>query len=135
VLDHTAIMTVIRRKRLENKVAATSWRKTFERLTIGFTAPERRYGMGIGAVMLTAMFILAGGGIPYLPWIGVPVIGAVLGLITAAYAEKISPVAGEEVMAGEALGMSLDEVMREIVIPNGRPGLMQKLNQRKVKFK
>ncbi|MBP2638345.1 MAG: hypothetical protein H6Q72_4252 [Firmicutes bacterium] len=135
VLDHTAIMTVIRRKRLENKVAATGWRKAVERLTVGFTAPERRYGMGVGAVMLTAMFILAGGGIPYLPWIGVPVIGAVLGLITAAYAEKISPVAGEEVMAGEALGMSLDEVMREIVLPNGRPGLMQKLNQRKVKFK
>jgi hypothetical protein len=134
-LDHTAIMTVIRRKRLEKKVPVTGWRKVVERLTVGFTAPERRYGMGVGAVMLTAMFILSGGGIPYLPWIGVPVIGALLGLVTAAYSEKISPIASEEVMAGEALGMSLDDVMREIVIPSGRPGLMQKLNQRKVKFK
>ncbi len=134
-LDHTAIMTVIRRKRLAKKVPLAGWRKLVERITITFTAPERRYGMGIGAVMLTAMFILSGGGIPYLPWIGVPVIGAMLGLITAAYCEKISPIAGEEVMAGEALGMSMDEVMREIVIPSGRPGLMQKLNQRKVKFK
>lgn len=134
-LDHTAIMTVIRRKRLAKKVSTAGWRKVVERITVTFTAPERRYGMAIGAVMLTAMFMLAGGGIPYLPWIGVPVIGAVLGLITAAYSEKISPIAGEEVMAGEALGLSLDEVMREIVIPSGRPGLMQKLNQRKMKFK
>jgi len=134
-LDHTAIMTVIRRKRLAKKLPATGWHKVVERMTGAFTAPERCYGMGVGAVMLTAMFILAGGGIPYLPWIGVPIIGALLGLLVAAYTEKISPIAGEEVMAGEALGLSLDEVMREIVIPSGRPGLMQKLNQRKVKFK
>ncbi|MBP2664873.1 MAG: hypothetical protein H6Q71_2821, partial [Firmicutes bacterium] len=134
-LDHTAIMTVIRRKRLAKKLPATGWRKVVERLTIAFTAPERRYGMSVGAVMLTGMFVLSGGGIPYLPWIGVPLIGALLGLLVAAYTEKISPIAGEEVMAGEALGMSLDEVMREIVIPSGRPGLLQKLNQRKVMFK
>jgi len=65
----------------------------------------------------------------------VPVVGAVLGLLVACYTEKISPIAAEEVMAGEALGLSVDEVMREIVIPSGRPGLMQKLNQRKVQFK
>ncbi|HWR44334.1 hypothetical protein [Sporomusa sp.] len=134
-LDHTAIMTVIRRKRLSKKIPATGWRRAVERLTITFSAPERLYGMGVGAVMLTAMFILAGGGIPYLPWIGVPLLGAMLGLLVACYTEKISPIAGEEVMAGEALGLSMDEVMREIVIPSGRPGLMQKLNQRKVKFK
>lgn len=134
-LDHTSIMTVIRRKRLSKKVPLTGWRKTVERMTITFSAPERRYGMAVGAVMLTAMFILSGGGIPYLPWIGVPFLGAMLGLLVACYTEKISPIAGEEVMAGEALGLSTDEVMREIVIPSGRPGLMQKLNQRKVKFK
>ncbi|BBB91563.1 MAG TPA: hypothetical protein PKA28_13740 [Methylomusa anaerophila] len=134
-LDHTAIMTVIRRKRLSKKNPVTGWRKVNERLTIGFTAAERRYGMAVGAVMLTSMFLLTGGGMPYLPWIGVPVLGALLGLIVAAYAEKISPIAAEEVMAGEALGMSFDEIMREIVIPSGRPGLMHKLNNRKVKFK
>ena len=134
-LDHTAIMTVIRRKRLSKKVPVTGWRRSVERVTITFTASERRYGMGVGAVMLTAIFILSGGGIPYLPWIGVPVLGAMLGLLVACYTEKISPIAGEEVMAGEALGLSVDEIMREIVIPSGRPGLMQKLNLRKVKFK
>lgn len=135
VLDHTAIMTVIRSKRLAVKMPAKGWRKLWARFTLTFTAPERRYGMFMGAAMLTAMFVLSGGGIPYLPWIGVPLIGALLGLIVANNTEKISPVSTEEVVAGEALGLSFDEIMREIVIPGGRPGLMQKLNNRKLKFR
>jgi len=120
-LDHTGIMTVIRRKRANEK---------------GFLiAPERWYGMTVGAVLLTAMFVLARGGIPYVPWACIPMIGALLGLTVACYAEKISPVSGEEIMAGQSLGLSIDEIMREIIIPSGRPGLLQKLNQRKVKFK
>jgi hypothetical protein len=135
VFDHTAVMSVMRRKRLESKVKRAGWKGMLLKPAAAFAAPERRYGMVIGAVMLTAMFIFSGGGIPYLPWIGVPLIGALLGLAAANYCDKISPVAGEEVMAGEALGMSFDEIMREIVIPDARPGLLQKLNSRKVQFK
>lgn len=135
VLDHTAVMTVIRRRRLANKIPATGWRKTFARFTLTFTAPERKYGMVMGAALLTAIFLLSGGGLPYVPWIAVPFLGALLGLIVANSTEKISPIASEEVVAGEALGLSFDEIMREIVIPNGRPGLMQKLNNRKLKFR
>lgn len=134
VLDHTAVMTVIRRQRLADKVPATGWKKLLFRFTTTFTASERQYGMGIGAVLLTTMFIFSGGGIPYLPWIGVPVLGALLGLIVANNTEKISPIASDEVVAGEALGLSFDEIMREIVIPSGRPGLMNKLNKAKLKF-
>ena len=135
VLDHTAIMTVIRRKRLATKIPAAGWRKVWARISLTFTAAERRYGMLAGAILLTAMFVFAGGGIPYLPWLGVPVLGALLGLIVANNTEKLSPIATDEVTAGEALGLSFDEVMREIVIPSGRPGLMQKLNRRKLKFR
>lgn len=137
VLDHTAVMTVVRRKRLaqQAKVRVSGWRGLVSRIAVTFTAPERQYGMLVGAVLLTAMFILSGGGIPYLPWLGVPLIGALLGLIVANYAEKISPISGDEVLAGESLGLSFDEIMREIVVPSGRPGLLQKLNSRKVKFK
>jgi len=134
-LDHTAIMTVMRRKRVSGKVQAHGWRSKARRIGQTFTAPERLYGMSVGAVLLSAMFVLARGAIPYVPWVCVPVIGAVLGLIVACYTEKISPIAGEEMMAGQSLGLSMDEIMREIVIPSGRPGLLQKLNQRKVKFK
>lgn len=134
-LDHTAIMTVICRKRRSQQVPVTGWRRAMARFVGFFTAPERCYGMGVGAVMLTAIFLLSGGGIPYLPWVGVPLIGGILGLIVACYTENISPIADEEVLAGEALGLSTDEIMREIVIPGGRPGLMQTLNQRKMQFK
>lgn len=134
-LDHTGIMAYIRRKRVQRTIRRTGWRKIVARLIAPFIFSEMRYGMSTGAVLLTTIFLLSGGGIPYLPWIGVPVIGALLGLAAAHYAEKISPVSDEEVMAGEALGMSADEIMREIVIPNGRPGLMQKLNNRKLKLR
>jgi len=134
-LDHTAIMTVMRRKNGNGKGKTRGWRSRVARFGHVFTAPERLYGMSVGAVLLSAMFLLAQGAIPYVPWICVPVIGAVLGLLVACYTEKISPISGEEIMAGQSLGLSMDEVMREVVIPSGRPGLLQKLNQRKVKFK
>jgi ABC-type amino acid transport system permease subunit/prefoldin subunit 5 len=134
-LDHTGVMAYIRRKRLLRTIKPTGWRRITAKLVSPFAAAEKRYGMFTGAVLLTTIFLLSGGGIPYLPWIGVPFIGALIGLAAAHYAEKISPVSSEEVMAGEALGMSMDEVMREIVIPNGRPGLLQKLNQRKLKIR
>lgn len=136
VLDHAAIMSIIRRNRM---VRQTLQPRRKLRLIQGirnvFTARECLYGMLAGALLMTAMFVLSGGGIPYLPWLGVPVIGALLGLLVANNAEKISPVAVDEVTAGEALGLSFDEIMREIVIPSSRPGLLQKLNQRKMKFK
>jgi len=134
-LDHTSIMTVMRRKRVSGKRKDPSLRNRMARFGQVFTAPERLYGMSVGAVLLTTMFILAKGAIPYVPWLCVPVIGALLGLLVASYTEKISPISGEEIMAGQSLGLSMDEVMREVVIPSGRPGLLQKLNQRKVKFK
>jgi ABC-type amino acid transport system permease subunit len=135
-LDHTAVMTVIRRQRnVIQKLPAKGWRRLIQGVTNVFAAFECLYGMGIGALLLTAMFVLSGGGIPYVPWFAVPVLGAALGLFIANNAEKINPVASEEVSAGEALGLSFDEIMREIVIPNARPGLLQKLNRRKVKFK
>jgi prefoldin subunit 5 len=136
VLDHTAIMTFIRRNRLvTDRPKVKGWRRWIRGINNLFTAPECLYGMGIGALMLTVMFVLSGGGIPYVPWLGVPVLGAAIGLLVANNAEKISPLELDEVTAGESLGLSFDEVMREIVIPNGRPGLLQKLNRRKMKFK
>ncbi len=134
-LDHTAIMTVLRRRRINSKSKVKGWRGVVKSFVTASTAVERVYGMVVGAVMLTAMFVLAKGGIPYLPWVCVPLVGAALGLIVALYTEKISPVSWEEIMAGQSLGLSVDQIMREIVIPSGRPGVLQKLNQRKLKFK
>lgn len=135
VLDHTAIMTMFRKSGIAQKNSVKGWRRVLQGIRDTLAAPECLYGMGIGSMLLTAIFTISGGGIPYLPWIGVPFLGALIGLIVANNAEKISPMAADEVTAGEALGLSYDEIMREIVIPNGRPGLLQKMNQYKIKFK
>ncbi len=134
-LDHTAIMTVMRRNKVSRKKQTKGWRRLLTNLVAAFTDVERVYGMVVGAILLTAMFVLGRGGIPYLPWIAVPFVGALIGLVIACYTEKISPMSSDEMMAGQSLGLSIDEIMREIVIPSGRPGLLQKLNQRKMKFK
>jgi hypothetical protein len=134
-LDHTAIMTVIRRNKVNRKKQTKGWRRLLNTVVATFTDTERIYGMAVGAILLTSMFILGRGGIPYLPWVAVPFVGALIGLVIACYTENISPMSSDEMMAGQSLGLSIDEIMREIVIPSGRPGLLQKLNQRKMKFK
>ncbi|AJQ25957.1 hypothetical protein [Pelosinus fermentans] len=134
-LDHTAIMTVIRCSRINKRKPVEGWRGLLRSAAAIFTGAERIYGMVIGAILITSIFVLGRSGIPYLPWIAVPLVGALIGLIVACYTEKISPMSNDEMMAGQSLGLSVDEIMREIVIPSGRPGLLQKLNQRKMKFK
>ena len=101
----------------------------------GFFTADKIYGMALGAILLSTIFLLAGGGIPYVPFYMIPIIGALLGIFMDFYSEKISPIEREEILAAESLGMSFDEIMREIVIPNARPGLLQKLNRRRLLFK
>lgn len=135
VLDHTAVMTMFCRQGRSEINKEKGWRRMVQGFRHTFAAPDCLYGMLVGSVLLTAIFIIAGGGIPYLPWIGVPFLGALIGLAVANNAEKISPLSMDEVTAGESLGLSYDEIMREIVVPNGRPGLLQKMNYYKLKFK
>ncbi len=120
-LDHTSIMAALK-MRIDDKKN-------------GFFTADKIYGMALGAILLSTIFLLAGGGIPYVPFYMIPIIGALLGIFMDFYSEKISPIEREEILAAESLGMSFDEIMREIVIPNARPGLLQKLNRRRLLFK
>lgn len=132
VLDHTAVISMMKlryRQRCGRRDKRT-WQKVGQLWQGAYG-----YSCGIGALLLTSIFLLAGGGVPYLPTAMMPAIGAVLGLIVAIYAERISPVSEEEIMAGESLGMSDGEILREIVIPGARPGLLQLLNRRTLKFR
>ena len=65
----------------------------------------------------------------------VAIVGGLLGLLIAAFSDKFSPVDIHEAMAGQALGLPHVQIMREIVIPAGRPGLMYLLNRRHQRFK
>jgi ABC-type arginine transport system permease subunit len=51
-----------------------------------------------------------------------------------ALARRISPVDAEEWVAGVALGLNPAQVMREIVVPANRPGLLLFLNRARQVF-
>ena len=83
----------------------------------------------LGAVILSATMVGAKGSIPFVgPW-AVFFIGAGIGLCIYALADRVSPVNLDEVAAGVAMGLPYHQVMRDIVIPSGRPGLMSTLNK------
>lgn len=123
-LDHTAVISVLK-----------AYRKRSRRSVFFFKREENIYGMAVGLILLSTVFFFSGGGIPYLPWYAIPIAGALLGLFIARYSEKITPVSEEEILAGESLGMTFAEIMREIVIPSARPGLLQRLNRKYLLFK
>lgn len=88
-----------------------------------------------GAVLIGATYALGGGGIPFVPPAAAAALGALLGLLTLAAARRLSPVSGDEIVAGQALGLSDGQIMREIVVPAGRPGLMTLFNARRRVFR
>lgn len=134
LLDHTMVMSTIRKKRMPLPANSGGWRGSLRRFWASLTSPERTYGMAVGGGVLTSMFLFSRASIPYLPIWLVPFIGVLCGLLIAWKTETVSPVRLEEIMAGEAMGMTYLQIMREIVIPEGRPGFLQQLNKRKTIF-
>lgn len=136
-LDHTAVMSALhsRRRKAQPRGRYKGWRGRLEAAALRLVYVESLYGMAAGALLFGAMFFLAGGGIPYAPWYVAPLLGAALGFFAAQITERIAPVSEDEILAGQSLGMSFEEIMREIVIPGARPGLLQRLNRRRLKFK
>lgn len=135
--DHTAVMSTLRNQRVSDSVpnkckGIIEHSKQFLK---SIFYREKIYGMLVGAILLSFIFYFSGAGIPYISWYVVPLIGACFGFMMALITEKITPISVEEIFAGKSLGMSFTEIMREIVIPNGRPGLLERLNRRNLKFK
>lgn len=90
------------------------------------------YGAGTGVLLLGGMLALTGAQLPLIPTKIAIAMGGVLGLVVALFAEKFSPVAEAEMIAAEAMGLSWTEIMRQVVIPGGRPALGQLLNKKRV---
>lgn len=87
-----------------------------------------------GSVLLTGMYVISGAGIPGINMGMVVLAGALAGWICSRIAVRLSPVNAEEIEAGLALGLSIPQVLREIVIPASRPGLLVLLNKRRQVF-
>lgn len=131
LLDQSAIMSVFKRDELMGEIVSIvpkgSWQQRFMRRFSGMI-----YAVLIGAFWMTLTFLLSGASIPYLPWPVVSLVGGLLGLLAYVLADRIYQLDVDEIMAGQSLGLSLTAIMREIVIPSGRPGLLQILNARKM---
>ncbi len=94
--------------------------------------PANLYAVIISGLFLGLTFPLAGARIPYLSNWTIGIIGGLFGIIISVIAEKINPVSKDEVLAGLSLGLPFKTIMREIVIPAGRPGMLQLLNRWKM---
>ncbi len=92
------------------------------------------YSAVLGAVIFSSIMALSGAAIPFLGSTAVFLFGAGIGLCVSLVAEKVSPVDFDEVMAGVAIGLPWHRIMRDIVIPAGRPGLLSALNRSEASF-
>lgn len=107
-----------------------------------FTSPllrlvntPRIYGILMGSITLGFMFKFTGASLPYTRQNEAFILGAVLGLIVSFLANRINPLDRQEFIAGEAMGLSLTQILREIVVPAGKPGLLLLLNKPRQIFK
>lgn len=106
---------------------------------IKYTCANKKFSIVIfsalvGMIMLIAVYTLSGANIPYVTPIIVGIIGLLLGGLIGLMSEKFSPVNAQEIMGGQALGLSNVQIMHEIVVPASRPGLLNLLNRRKQRF-
>ena len=59
-------------------------------------------------------------------------VGGLGSAVLITFSSRISPLNAKSIEAGEALGLSQTELYRQVVVPEGRPGLWQLLNRRKL---
>lgn len=126
VLDHATIFSTLKQLRAGMKAPARPWLRWLDPLLL--------LGGVVGSALLSSIYKLAGGQIPLFTPAVIATLGFGLGAAVAALSERFSPVDGMELMAGQALGLSHVQIMREVVIPSGRPGLLNVLNRFKQQF-
>lgn len=101
--------------------------------TSGKLSGAAPYGWGalFGLIIVGGLYHLAGGGIPGLNTPTVLALGAGLGVLTAAWAHRIAPIREDEVVAAAACGLTPADIMREVIVPEGRPGMLTLINRRR----
>ena len=125
-LDHATIFSTLKQLRAGRKAAAKRWLRLVDPLLL--------LGGLVGCAVLSSIYYLAGGQIPLFSPAGIAVLGFGLGVVLVVFAERFSPVDSMELMAAQSLGLSHVQIMREVVIPPSRPGLLNLLNRFKQQF-
>ncbi|MGE5593727.1 MAG: hypothetical protein ACM3X3_08625 [Betaproteobacteria bacterium] len=139
VLDHASVVSAIRELRREGaqlrsrrggRTPGRAWRALARLFDAGAA-----YATAMGAAILMPVFVASGAQVPYLRLWHVALIGAALGYLVSLESGKISPAPSDEITAGIAMGLTYTQVMREIVVPSSRPGILALLNRRKIMLK
>ena len=126
VLDHATVFSTLKYIQRSAKTAKKTWRNRLNPLLL--------LGGTLGSVILTSVYYLSRSKIPYLNLHSIALIGFVLGVMLVIWAERFNPVDSMELMAGQCLGLSNVQIMREVVVPPSRPGLLNLLNRFKQQF-
>ncbi len=93
------------------------------------------YNFISGSIIFVLIYHFSGISFPYLNVFINLIAGGLLGILVALFSNMLNPVNREEWEAGKALGFSPAEIMYEIIIPAGKPGLLYLLNYPRVIFK
>jgi len=92
------------------------------------------YGACVGAFLLGTIAAATRAALASMGFPAFVLIGAAMGLVTTWVAPRLSPVSSGEVEACIALGLGPSEVMREVVVPAGKPGMLSLLNRPRLAF-
>jgi len=135
LLDQSIVVVMFKRQAEAVSRQVLGRRPRLARLAAFLLNPARVYAAVFGAVWLWTCFFLTGARLPLLGVFGAAFVGGIFGLLFGAVAERVNPIDQAEVLAGDSLGLPFVLIMREIVIPAGRPGLLQLLNARRMRMR
>jgi hypothetical protein len=133
LLDQAPVMAILHHMPLVFPLAAGE--KTRIKKVLYYRLLPRFYALASGGLWFWLVYHLSGAHIPYLSGKDFFLAGALLGCGFFLAAERFHRLNLEEITAGCSLGLSFTAIMREIVIPAGRPGLLQFLNRWKMVMK
>ncbi len=133
LLDQGPVLAVLRHTELVFPLPAGKKRRIQGFLFYKLLPPL--YAVATGGGWFWAVSHFSGAHIPHLATVHFLAAGALLGMGFFQAAEKFHRLNLAEITAGCSLGLSFTAVMREIVIPAGRPGLLQLLNRWKMVMK
>ena len=133
--DESAVMSVLKREDLMSAEVNLALLPDQRKKRWFLKAFGWIYAAGLGGIWYALGLFISGAKIPYLPRYVLAIIGALKGVVFYRLADRLYQLDKEEVMAGQSLGLTFTQLMREIVIPAGRPGLLQLLNSRRMVMK
>ena len=99
ILDHATIFSTLKYIRAMRRPVTNRWFRLAD--------PIKIFGGSLGSLILYTVYQLSKAQIPMVTPSAIAVCGFVIGLLVVVFAERFSPVHSQEIMAGQALGLSM----------------------------